>query len=159
MTEISQETRIEPGGKPKPGTRVIVDVFAKGAPGFVSWSHHWRFEDDSLKGNGAIDVPAKKKGEDPTPIQFNLHDQTQPKVGLKFVDDDNAIWSNRSFCPQTDPHWDPEITSIRPAGPVLHVVDLNQDDCTLHYNLRFTPDPNTNCYDPDIRNGGTTFER
>lgn len=155
MTDARQDAQLTQGGKPKPGTRVIVDVYADGPPSLISWSHDWRFEDNSLKGHREIDVPAKKAGEDPTPIKFNLHDRTQPKVGLKFVDDDNAIWSNRNFCPERDAHWDPEITSIRPAGLVLHVVDLNQDDCTLHYNLRFTPDPETNYYDPDIRNGGT----
>ena len=143
-------------GGPPPGTRVIVDVIAKGRPGAVTFEHEWRFEDDSLKGNGDIDVPAKKKGEDGTPIQFNLHDRTDPRVGLKFVNDDGAIWSNRTLCPQLDASWDTEITSIRPSGPVLHVVDLNKDKCVLHYNLRFEPDPQRYYYDPAIRNGGET---
>ncbi|MGI8611927.1 MAG: hypothetical protein ACR2KH_06630 [Sphingomicrobium sp.] len=150
-----QSARTQRGGPP-PGTRVIVDVYADGQPGAVTFKHEWRFDDNSRKGNGEIDIPAKKKDEDGTPIQFNLHDRTRPKVGLKFVNDDNAMWSDRTICPQYDAAWDSEITSIRPSERVLHVVDLNKDECVLHYNLRFEPDPQTYCYDPEIRNGGTT---
>lgn len=143
-------------GGPPPGTRVIVDVYADGKAGAVTFRHEWRFEDNSSKGTDRIEIPAKKHGQDGTPIQFILHDQTRPKVGLRFVDDDNAIWSNRSVCPEHDAQWDPEITSIRPSGQVLNVVDLNRDECILKFNLRFNADQGEYNYDPEIRNGGTT---
>lgn len=158
MGDIRHEdpsARTQRGGPP-PGTRVIVDVNAEGQPGAVIFKHEWRFEDNSMKGNGRINIPAKEEGQDGTPIRFVLHNRTRPRVDLKFVDNDNAIWTNRTFCPEHDAHWDPEITSISPSGPVLNVVDLNRDECILNFNLRFEPDPNRYYYDPEIRNGGTT---
>ncbi len=77
---------------------------------------------------------------------------------MRFVDGDDAIWVSRTTCPQSEAASDPEITRIKPSGTVLKVLDMNETACTLHYNLRFEPDPNRYCYDPDIRNGGTTAE-
>lgn len=155
IRQFDQSAETQRSGPP-PGTRVIVDVVADGKAGAVTFTHEWRFEDNSMKGTGAIDIPEKKKGQKSTPIQFILNDRTNPKVGLKFVNDDNAIWSDRTVCPEHDPRWDPEITSISPSERILNVVDLNQEKCTLHYNLRFEPDPKTYYYDPEIKNGGET---
>ena len=142
----------------RPATRVIVDVYAEGQPGAVTFRHKWRFEDSSTERDGRIDIPPKKRGQEATPIQFNLRNQTQPRVELRFVADDNAIWSSRDFCPRDEAHWDTELVDISPHAQVLHLVDLNNDECTIHYNLRFEPDPSRYCYDPEIRNGGTTVE-
>ena len=140
---------------PPPGTPVFVDVYADTAPnGGIEWSHEWRFRNHSPK-RGSIDIPKKEKGQPGTPIHFKLHDRTQPKVGLRFVHCDDAIWVSRTTCPQSQAS-DPEITRIEPSETVLKVLDLNKDDCTLHYNLRFEPDPQRYCYDPEIRNGGST---
>ena len=140
---------------PPPGTRVFVDVYADTAPnGSVVWSHKWRFADQPENG-GEIVVPAKDKGQPGTPIQFKLHDRTQPKVGLTFVPSDEAIWVDRVDCPNASIH-DAEIANIEPSETVLKLLDLNNDECTLHYNLRFNPDPIRYCYDPTIKNGGTT---
>jgi len=144
------------GGGPPPGTPVFVDIYADSGPGGgVSWSHEWRFENQSKK-TGTIDIPSKDRGQPGTPIQFQVHDRTQPRAGLRFVKGDDAIWVDRSTCPESNAASDPEITGISPAGTVLRVMDLNNDDCSLHYNLRFEPDPKRYYYDPEIRNGGTT---
>ena len=142
---------------PPPGTPVFVDVYAKTSPsGGVEWSHEWHFQNQRPKG-GAIDIPQKDKGQPGTPIKFKLHDRTEPRLGLRFVDGDDAIWVDRTTCPESGPARDPEIVLIEPSETILRVVDMNQDDCTLHYNLRFEPDPCRYYYDPEIRNGGTTI--
>lgn len=153
--QAPQGAETRPDGPP-PGTRVIVDVHADGQPSAVSFSHEWRFEDSSTKRRGRIEIPAKKHGQEGTPIQFILHNGTQPRVELRFVDNDNAIWSSRTSCPEHDAHWDPELVDISPSGQVLNVMDLNRDECILKFNLRFVPDPRRYYYDPEIRNGGTT---
>jgi len=141
---------------PPPGTRVFVDVYADTAPnGGVAWSHKWRFANYSER-TGSIDVPEKERGKPATPIQFKLHDRTDPKVGLSFVDGKDAIWVDRTACPELKAASDPEITRIEPSETVLKVLDLNKGKCTLHYNLRFMPDPKKYYYDPEIKNGGTT---
>lgn len=141
-------------GKPAPGTIVYVDVYADTAPnGSVEWSHQWNFRNYSPK-TGRIEIPRKGKGEPATPIQFEIHDRTEPRVGLRFVDGKDAIWVSRIACPRSTAS-DPEITGIAPSGTELKVVDLNQDECILHYNLRFQPDPARYYYDPEIRNGGS----
>lgn len=143
-------------GGPPPGTPVFVEIYADSSPGGgVAWSHKWRFQNYSEK-TGTIDIPKKDRGQPGTPIQFKVNDRTEPRIGLRFVDGDDAIWVDRTTCPQSDPARDPEITRIAPSGTVLRVLDLNDDECTLHYNLRFEPDPNRYYYDPEIRNGGTT---
>src|SRR5215217_3465122 len=114
-------------GHPPPGTPVFVDVYASGRPGNVSFSHKWRFR-GGLKKSGKIDVPAKRKGQDGTPIHFSLENDTSPSVDLRFVADDNAIWVDRTTCPRDKAAKDPEITKIRPSGTKLTVLDLNEDE-------------------------------
>ena len=148
----AQSMQSEP---PPPGTPVFVDVYADTAPnGCIEWSHKWRYRNHSPR-DGSIVIPKKEKGQPGTPIHFQLHNRTQPRIGLSFVDCDDAIWVSRTSCPQSRAS-DPEITRIEPSGMVLKVLDLNKEDCTLHYTLRFEPEPTRYCYDPEIRNGGST---
>ena len=137
-----------------PGTPVICDVFALGNGQF---RHEWRFQGGANQGNGRIEVPEKKAGEPGTPIQFHLHPNG---TGLQFDtgNDPNgiskSIWVQQNGCP-TAPSKDAEITVDQMSPNLLKVTDANLTECELHYNLRFTPDPDTNCYDPEIKNGGT----
>jgi hypothetical protein len=145
---------------PPAGTPAIVDVFARTtAGGAVEFSHQWRWNNGTPGGNGDIDVPPREKDEDGTPIHFHLRDQTQPNRGLDFADD--PIWVLRDSCPPDgQPCGDPEIPAdqIVRTPNLLKVVDLNSEECTLHYRLRFTDrNGRPEAYDPAIRNGGTTF--
>ncbi len=153
--QVPRGAGIQENGPP-PGTLVYVDVYADTAPGGgVEWSHKWNFRNYSKK-TGSIVIPKKDRGQDGTPIRFKLHDRTEPRVGLRFVDGEDAIWVSRTTCPRSERASDPEITSIDPSETVLKVLDLNEEECTLHYNLRFEPDPSRYCYDPEIHNGGST---
>ena len=151
--ETQQQRQQQQSTGPGAGTPIKVDVYAEDdGNGNVSWSHEWRFENGGGGGQGTIEVPRKDKGQPGTPIQFHLRDKT--RIGLSFASD--PIWVDRIACPQS-PASDPEITGINPQRNVLKLVDLNEDECVLHYSLRFDPDPDRYCYDPDIRNGGSTF--
>jgi len=159
MGDVRDQTTRQTHGGPPPGTRVIVDVYADDAGnGDVNWSHSWRFDDNggggnSNNGTGTIDVPEKRIGQPGTPIDFHLHDRTS--VRLSFAPD--PIWVDRDPrpCPVQAAVIDPEITDIVGAPRLLRVLDRNQDECVLHYNLRFNPDPVRYHYDPDIKNGGS----
>ena len=137
-----------------PGTPVICDVFALGNGQF---RHEWRFQGGANQGNGAIDIPEKDVGQPGTPIQFHFHANGS---GLQFDQGWDAngfcksIWVDQNSCP-TAPAKDGEITVDQMSPNLLKVTDANQNKCSLHYNLRFTPDPDNNCYDPEIKNGGT----
>ena len=152
--EIQQQRPQQSTGPgPGPGTPIKVDVYADDdGSGNVSWSHEWRFDNGAGGGHGTIDVPRKAKGQPGTPIQFHIRDRT--RIGLSFASD--PIWVDRNSCPLARAS-DPEITDVDPQRNVLKLVDLNEDQCVLHYSLRFEPDPDRYCYDPDIRNGGSTF--
>lgn len=147
---------------PPPGTPAIVDVFARTAPGgAVEFSHQWRWNDGTPGGNGAIEIPRRKKDESGTPIHFRLVDQTQPNRGLDFTDDeDGAIWVLRNRCPPDHQRCeDPEIPTdkIERTPNLLKVFDKNSEACTLHYRLRFIDrHGRPEAYDPAILNGGTT---
>src|SRR5688572_3266591 len=119
----------------KAGTPVIVDVYAKDVGRTVEFSHRWRFDGGSDQGNGAIIIPQAKKGDPGHPIHYHLRDETKEK--LSFVDDpDEVIWVLRSSCPQSRSS-DPEIININPTPNLLKVYDRNEEECELHYNLRF----------------------
>lgn len=153
MGDIRQQGLAQQGSGPSPGTPVIVDVHARmGTGGAVQFSHEWRFQGGSSQGNGSIRIPRKMNHEAGTTIQFHLRDDTGM---LRFASQpDDAIWVDRNRCPQ-QAGTDPEIIDIRPTPNLLTIHDKNQDECELHYNLRFEPDPDRYCYDPTIRNGGS----
>ena len=159
-----QTDQAAPGqaARPPAGTPAIVDVRARTKPnGEVEFSHEWRWNDGTPGGNGEIDVPPRKKDESGTPIHFHLKDQTHPNRGLDFTDDDlGPIWVLRDRCPPDGQRCDdPEIPAdqIQRTPNLLKVVDLNSEECTLHYRLRFKDkDGRAEAYDPAIRNGGTT---
>src|SRR5688500_16904499 len=118
------------GGGPPPGTPVFVEIYADNAPGGgIRWSHDWRFQNYSER-PGAIESPRKDRGQPGTPIQFKINYRTEPRIGLRFVNGNDAIWVNRDSCPETTASQDPEITRIAPSGTVLRVLDLNTVECT-----------------------------
>jgi len=148
---------------PAAGTPAIVDVIARTKPtGEVEFSHQWRWNDGTPGGgNGRIDVPRRKVDEPGTPIHFHLKDQTYPNRGLDFADDDlGPIWVLKDRCPPDGKRCDdPEIPAdqIERTPNLLKVLDLNNEECTLHYRLRFKDKVGRpEAYDPAIRNGGTT---
>ena len=148
--------------RPPAGTPAIVDVFARTTQsGAVEFSHQWRWNDGTPGGSGDIDIPRRNKGGPGTPIHFHLRDQTQPPRGLDFTaDQDGPIWVLRDSCPPDgQPCEDREIPTdkIERTPNLLKVFDLNSEECTLHYRLRFTDrDGRPEAYDPAIKNGGTT---
>jgi hypothetical protein len=132
-----------------------VDVRARIVRGDVEFSHDWRFENGPSKGGGKIEVPAKTDGDPGTPIHFHLDDDTG--LHLKFVPDNkDVMWVDRNGCPESQT-WDQEIPigQIDPSPMLLKVYDKNQEECELHYRLRFQPDPEKYSYDPEIKNGGS----
>ncbi|HUE79583.1 MAG TPA: hypothetical protein VMN38_08130 [Sphingomicrobium sp.] len=153
MGDVRQQGQAQRSGRPSPGTPVIVDVFAsRDSDGSIQFSHEWRFQGGNSQGGGDIDIPAKKRMEPGTTIHFHLRDDTRM---LRFSPQpDDAIWVDRIGCPQ-QATTDPEITDIRPSPNLLTIHDENRDECDLHYNLRFEPDPDRYCYDPTIKNGGS----
>jgi hypothetical protein len=160
MTEQTTTSTLVHSAKPPPGTRVIVDVFARNENGPVEFTHAWRWEDGTPGDEGTIVVPRKKKGESATPIDFHLRDETNPLQGFVFTADVNGpMWVKRNTCPGQqceDPEIPPKL--MKRTDKKLSVVDLNQEDCELHYRLRFQDkDGMPDSYDPDIRNGGTNL--
>ena len=153
MGDVRQQGQTQQGNSASPGTPVIVDVHARReADGTVRFSHEWRFQGGNSQGSGDIDIPRKGKAEPGTPIQFHLRDETGM---LRFPSAaDDAIWVDRSSCPQQAVR-DPEITDVRTSPNLLTIHDQNKEQCELHYNLRFDPDPDRYCYDPTIKNGGS----
>jgi hypothetical protein len=144
----SQNSREPVGGKP-----IHVDVLAEADGKTVRFSHSWRFDDGQPQPGSTIEVPRRKKEDLATPIRFHLIDRTQRK--LRF-DDADPIWIARNCCPDQQ-SGDPEIPTdcIKPSSTTLAITDLNREQCTLHYTLRFRDrDDASECYDPEIKNGG-----
>lgn len=165
MSDESSKVSVpQPVNRPPPGTRVFVEVTARnGAEGEVEFTHEWKWEDGSPGGGrGAIEIPAKKKGDPATPMRFRLYDRTEPRRGLEFARDEDGgpMWVRRDRCPPKDvKSEDPEIPArdMRPNRAFLNVVNINDEACTLHYRLRFkADDEGIESYDPEIRNGGST---
>jgi hypothetical protein len=154
--DMTEANEMEHAGKQSaaPGTPVMCHVYALGNGKF---RHEWWFQGEKNQGNTTIEVPEKDVGQLGTPIQFHFH---ADGTGLQFDQgyDPNgfckSIWVDQNACPTT-PSKDPEITVDQMSPNLLKVTDANANKCSLHYNLRFTPDPDTNCYDPEIKNGGT----
>lgn len=138
-----------------PGTPVIADVSASSkAGGGVEFSLKWRFQDETDRREGPIELPRKKCEEPGTMIHFHLHHS--PDRMLEF-DTADPIWVSRSGCPK-QPSSDAEIPTdqINPRPKLLKVYDRNQDTCELEYTLLFKDeDGNIEPFDPMIRNGGT----
>ena len=153
MGDVRPQGQAQQSGGPSPGTPVRVDVTARrDSNGDFQFSHEWRFHGGNSQGGGNIEIPRKKKTEPGTTIHFHLRDDTGL---LRFASNpDDAIWVDRSGCPQQAVR-DPEITDVRPSPRLLTIHDENKDECELHYNLRFEPDPDRYCYDPTIKNGGS----
>lgn len=135
------------------GTPVVVDVCADLDPmGRVCFDHEWRFEGSPTKARGRIDIPKAQPKDPGTPIHFHLRDNT--RRNLRF-DERDPIWVKRSECPEESCE-DREIPrdSIDANANLLKILDLNNEECELHYNLRFNSDQGPEEYDPSIRNGG-----
>lgn len=146
--------------KPPAGTRVKVDIRAtNGASGGVDYDVAWHWEDGTPGGKGPIEVPAKKKGEKGTPIDFHIDDQTKPPRGIIFTDDaQGPIWIRVDQCPDDqclDRQFPPD--EIKRSDKQLTVVDDNAVQSNLHYRLRFKDkDGHPDALDPEIKNGGST---
>jgi hypothetical protein len=143
------------------GTPVIVDVYVRSAITGLQFSHEWRWDDGNPGGKDAIDIPPRQKGQPGTPIHFHLHDKTTPNRGLVFADDaEGPMWVQRWSCPPDGAKCeDPEIpgSEMQLSPNLLKVLDLNNEECSLHYRLRFKDrDGKAESYDPEIRNGGVT---
>lgn len=142
--------------KSAPGSPAVVDVYADvGSDGSLAFSHEWRWENGPSEGKGSINVPKRAEHEPGTPIHFHLHDQTTSH--LNFSDDAlGAIWVSRTGCPETAAS-DDEIPQqgIEVHPKLLKLFNANNEECVLHYCLRFTSkDGQTESYDPEIKNGG-----
>ena len=153
MTQEAEGTTLRhllAGGKP-----AVVDVHAETSDGGISFWHEWRWESGPSEGNGTIKIPPRSANDPGTPIHFHLNDKTGQ--GLYFTDDDlGAIWVKRDDCP-TSQCSDSQIpvAMIEQKPQLLKVFNVNSEQCTLHYRLRFKDkngDPES--YDPDIKNGG-----
>jgi hypothetical protein len=153
MTQASEMDHPAKDSAP-PGTPVMCHIYALGNGQF---RHEWWFQGGSNQGNTTIDIPEKDVGQPGTPIQFHFH---ADGTGLQFETgyDSNgickSIWVSQLACP-TSASQDGEITIDNMSPNLLRVTDANRNECILHYNLRFTPNPDQNCYDPDIKNGGS----
>jgi hypothetical protein len=146
---------------PGVGTPVIVDVFARtNKGGTVQFSHEWRWGDKGpSQGNGAIIIPKRRPHDPETPMHFHLRDETNPKRGFIFKDNQGAaMWVKRDGCPDDYPRCDDRQI---PPGEMdnqrmlLKAVNINSEECTLHYRLWFKDkDGEWDSYDPEIINGG-----
>lgn len=155
MTEQTGNGHMAQSTKRPTGTPAIVDVTAEPSATGVSFSHEWRWQDGGSEGKGTIHVPQRADEEDGTPIHFHLHDKTGRN--FRFADDvHGAIWIKRDSCPMSKSS-DSEIPEekIQRTPNLLKVFNENNEECTLHYRLRFI-DKNgqPGDYDPDIKNGG-----
>lgn len=163
MTERAPSSSTPKSASPTPeaGTPVIVDVFAKPKPdGTVEFSHEWRWgEGGPSQGKGKIVIPQRRPRDPETPMHFQLKDQTNPKRGFVFSDNQGAaMWVRRDCCPPDRPRSDDsEIphTEMENHRNLLKVVNINSEECTLHYRLWFRDrDGKLDSYDPEIINGG-----
>lgn len=147
--------------RPPAGMPVIVNVLARTkADGSVGFSHTWRWDDGTPGGSGRIDIPARGKDDPGTPMHFHLKDETEPRRGLVFTDDEEGpMWVLRDQCPPDGQRCeDPEMPAadMKASPNLLRVFNKNSEQCTLHYRLRFKDRKGApEDYDPDIRNGGT----
>lgn len=156
MTEHLAGATADQTVHPNPGSPAIVDVHAElGGGGEIVFWHEWRWQNGPSQGKGTIKVPQQPANAPPTPIHFNLRDNTGRH--LRFSEDAlGSIWVNRTECPgsQCADNQIPE-DQIQQAPNLLKVVDVNSEECRLHYRLRFTGDDGiAPSYDPDITNGG-----
>ena len=160
MTEQQTATAPRVAKPPGAGTPVIVEVVARSTPsGGVEFSQKWRWEDGTPGGGNRIDIPPRKANEPGTPIHFHLKDETQPRRGFDFTDEDEGpMWVKRGSCPPSDQRCeDPQIPpgKMKRSPNLLKVFDENSEACTLHYRLRFKDrQGRAESFDPDIRNGG-----
>jgi hypothetical protein len=159
---------LSPASKPKtdppaPDKPVYVDVYAKTVGGITEWSHEWRWgENGPSEGNGTIDIPERKPDEPGTRMHFYLRDQTDPKCGYQYDDNQGAaMWVKRDSCPPHDERSDdPQIPpdQMETAPKLLKAFNVNSDKCNLHYRLWFKDkNGNPDSYDPDITNGGKSL--
>ena len=153
MSELTEGTTLT--HSPAAGKPAIVDVHAESDGAGVRFWHEWRWQNGPSQGKGTIKVPPRSASEPGTPIHFHLHDDTGR--GLRFTEDAvGAIWVKRSECPesQCSDNQIPE-DQIQQAQKLLKVFNVNSEECTLHYRLRFIDEAGQpESYDPDIKNGG-----
>ena len=98
--------------------------------------------------------PIKGKPVDVDDLTFTLHDNSGKGLRFKQAASD-AMWIRNNVCPTAPGNGNGQIAhgSVTDGGMTLTVNDDNAGNpARLKYMLRFDPDPN--CWDPEIRNGG-----
>lgn len=129
----------------------------------VEFQCSWK-GDDGAWHSGPITFPY---GSSNNKLTFDLDDKT--KLNLRFeANAADAVWLNEGCCP-TNGNGDDlgQITDRdvdRGSKKKLTFKNLNTEECTLHYALRFTGDSWTNAAgktfsppyvkDPELRNSG-----
>ena len=133
-----------------------------GQSGSVDFECLWK-DDTGASGSGAIEFPF---GAGNNKLQFKLDDRTGLK--LEFMDQpDDAIWFSVDGCPHGGPSDDlgqitdksVETDQVSAKRKRLTLTNLNTEECTLHYALRFDGAPSGSMkppyvHDPEIRNRG-----
>ena len=137
------------------------------ASGLVDFSQEWKFEDEPGDPKpGRIDLPEGKVAYE---FHFHLHDDTDPKKKLKFIDPcEEAMWvAVGTDCPRRAGNGSGQIRFGHPYNTHQLVVDdlnSNVPAMLFKYALRFDGEDgeqvgkSTLCppyeYDPDFKNGG-----
>ena len=138
-------------GKSVKGDPVLVDVYAHPPGSPEDYTIDWKFQGGPSQGNTPIVLP---KGSGSHDLTFTLHDNSGKGLAFKPKAED-AMWiGHGKGCPTGKGNGKGQIVHGTVAnGTTLTVIDDNSGNpATLHYMLRFDPDPNV--FDPEIRNGG-----
>lgn len=146
LAPIPEEVQVRP---------IIADVSAKLVDNRVGFDLEWRREGDPNPKTGRIEVGA---GDPPTPIHFNLRDNTGLNLAFKSPGTE-AMWVDLTGCPPQQAGNGGQIDFNSSSPNLLRVTDANRGpECTLFYMLRFDGHPAANGppfeFDPEIRNGG-----
>lgn len=130
--------------------------------GGVNFNHSWD-DGSGVSNKGPIEFPL---GASNNRMKFLLDDQTGLK--LQFVGKaEDAVWFSADGCPTGGPTDDlgqikdktVEQDAVTAHRKKLTLTNVNTEDCTLHYALRFDGNSSGNAkppyvYDPEIRNRG-----
>lgn len=127
-----------------------VQVEAKpGEKGLINW------EIDGQKAkNSKIEFD---KGDTDVIVEFKLQDTTRRK--LRF-DTESPIWIHENEAGQCPPEGatDEQIAIVSCNDKTLKLVNKNEKECTLRYQLNFVDKSNKGeTCDPEFKNGGTNF--
>jgi hypothetical protein len=98
-----------------------------------------------------------KKGDSSVTVEFKLKDTTNRE--LRF-DEQAPIWvheNERGQCPP-EGATDAQIEIVSCGGDTLTLINRNEKECTLRYQLNFLDKANRDeTCDPEFKNGGTNL--